>query len=94
MNRIREIRDIAVCNAEFVAAYRERAETGKEITSFRGNSFVFAAQMYGAGKTRLGREFSNQLSNCLKSSEYPLVAEPPAKLAEIKDMYQCTNVIT
>ena len=57
VNRIREIRDIAVCNAEFVATYRERAETGKEIIDFRGNSFVFAAQMYGAARHALGKSF-------------------------------------
>jgi hypothetical protein len=54
VNRLREIRDIAVCNAEFVSLYRRHEESGEVIRDFRGHEFVFAAQMFGASKTRLG----------------------------------------
>jgi hypothetical protein len=52
VNRHNAILKIAQTNAELILAFRKAVN----IENFRSYSFCFAAQMYGAGKTRLGEE--------------------------------------
>ena len=59
VNRQRELVELALWNAKFISTIqREEYET---TGSWRGERFVFAAQMYGAGKTRIGNEFIHQI---------------------------------
>ena len=60
MNREREVVEIALYNAQFVNEIRNRR--AKDITDWRYLKFVYAAQMYGAGKTRIGQEFVEKTS--------------------------------
>lgn len=60
VNRHRELVELGLINAYniylYFGVYRE---------SWRDLSFVFAAQMFGAGKTRLGNEFISQTKNLI-----------------------------
>jgi hypothetical protein len=67
VNRVRELAEVALHNADFVNAVMQ----DEKPKDFRPYHFVFAAQMYGAGKTRLGMEFIKQLPKVLNSSDYP-----------------------
>jgi hypothetical protein len=64
VNRFREVVELAVYNASFIQSIREKGV--KNIDDWRSFFFCFAAQMYGAGKTRLGQEFVNQIPVILK----------------------------
>ena len=64
VNRFREVLELAVYNAAFIHCIRK--EGAKEISDWRNFRFCFAAQMYGAGKTRLGSEFVSQIPVILK----------------------------
>ena len=67
VNRFREVVELAVYNAVFIRRIREEGE--KYICDWRGFHFCFAAQMYGAGKTRLGMEFVKQIPVILKQED-------------------------
>ena len=64
VNRFREVLELAVYNAAFIHHIRE--DGAKNISDWRIFRFCFAAQMYGAGKTRLGSEFVKQIPVILK----------------------------
>ena len=63
MNRERELVELALYNAHFIYMMKKPGVT----TNWRPFHFVFAAQMYGAGKTRLGEEFIGQIGRLLES---------------------------
>ena len=67
VNRFREVVELAVYNASFIQSIREKGV--KNIDDWRSFFFCFAAQMYGAGKTRLGQEFVNQIPVILKQED-------------------------
>ncbi len=64
VNRRREITELALHNAFFIHRFRELG--AKNIRNFIHFNFVYAAQMYGAGKTRIGDEFVNQIGVLLE----------------------------
>lgn len=53
VNRTRELIELALMNAYFIHTARQPGTN----VNWRSHYFVFAAQMYGAGKTRFGIEF-------------------------------------
>jgi hypothetical protein len=59
VNRTKEISELAISNANFIRDVRR--DGAENIDDWRHLSFVYAAQMYGAGKTRIGREFVKQV---------------------------------
>lgn len=65
VNRRREVVELALRNAHFILTIRGCITKGNMITSWRSHRFVFA-QMYGAGKTRIGCEFLKQVQVLLK----------------------------
>lgn len=69
VNRKRELVELALLNACFV--YHARTPDAIEIpNNWRNLHFVYAAQMYGAGKTRIGSEFVKQTRVLLKEDVY------------------------
>lgn len=66
VNREREIVELALINADFILTTKRCITKGLQVTNWRKHLFVFAAQMYGAGKTRIGREFLKQVQVLLK----------------------------
>ena len=67
VNRFREVVELAVYNAVLIQSIREKG--AKNIHDWRSFHFCFAAQMYGAGKTRLGTEFVKQIPVILKQED-------------------------
>lgn len=57
VNREREVVELALYNANYVFLLKNQ----DILTDKRPLKFIYAAQMYGAGKTRLGSEFISQL---------------------------------
>ena len=76
VNRTRELSEIAAMNAKFVHLYRG-INSGKirNPRFFQDKFFVFAAQMYGAGKTRLGEEFINELKGVLEKKQWKVLTD-------------------
>ncbi len=64
VNREREIVELALTNAYFI--HQIQTCGAKNIHSWR---YLFAAQMYGAGKTRIGIEFMGQVASLLKENK-------------------------
>ena len=73
VNRHREITELAAYNAEFVYLYRQIVSKKIKVSDYRGYRFVFAAQMFGAGKSRLGESFIEELPHILQENAYPMV---------------------
>src|SRR4051812_4840754 len=59
VNRENEIRELANHNIRII--FRRLSSYPKPIADWRGFSFVYSAQMFGSGKTRLGEEFVLEL---------------------------------
>ena len=54
VNREKEAIQLLLHNAKWVLRFKRKE--GKALENYRSLSFCFAAQMWGAGKTRLGEE--------------------------------------
>jgi hypothetical protein len=74
VNRRREVVEVALYNANYIF----RLKKYERMDDYRASHFVFAAQMYGAGKTRLGLEFLNQLEILLADKSEPFLIHCPA----------------
>ena len=65
LNRKKELVELAIHNAHFVNFTKKNSGAD----NWRDVSFVYAAQMYGAGKSRIGRDFVEQTSILLKDND-------------------------
>ena len=84
VNRKQEVVELALYNAKAIFMIRSW-----NITDYRPMSFVFAAQMFGAGKTRLGSEFLKQV--CSYFHNCPDVFEeycPPTLLCDLEALVE------
>ena len=69
VNREKEVLELGTYNASLVRTFRNEKRTGKQSLDYRGQKFSFAAQMYGAGETRLGRELPGELLKHLPNAK-------------------------
>jgi len=82
VNRHNAILKIAHTNAELILAFRRAVN----IQNYRSYSFCFAAQMYGAGKTRLGREMQNVLKNINVDEGIQRLTKSPGNVPLLKQI--------
>ncbi len=83
VNREREIVELALHNAKLIDIMKKNKG---EVDDRRGIYFVFAAQMYGAGKTRLGQEFVTQLPKLISEKRHVFEKYWRGKIGPLKDL--------
>lgn len=66
VNRARELVELGLMNAHLIHSMRVADEMYPK--NWRSHYFFFAAQMYGAGKTRMGQEFIKQTKTLLSEN--------------------------